>query len=49
LSPSLGRKESKLLNDVLALLYEVLDEASFDKARKAIIDKYGVVAEDRRR
>lgn len=49
LSPTLGPKESKLLKDVLALLYEALDDASFNKARKAIIDKYGASAEDRRR
>ena len=41
LSSELNRKERKLINEILALLSETLDDPSFEKAKQAILTKYG--------
>jgi len=43
---ALDRKQRKLISEILELLYGVLDAASYDKARCAIMEKYGVTTKD---
>jgi hypothetical protein len=42
LNTSLDKKQRKIISEILSILYDVLDESSFEKARNAILAKYQV-------
>ncbi len=44
LRSSLGRRERKIVSDILELLREVLDADQFERARKAIVAKFGAAS-----
>lgn len=46
LKTSLDRKQRRLLRDILELLYEILPEEWSDKAKRAIMNKYGMTSGD---
>ena len=52
LKSSLDRKERKIVSEILELLREVLDAEQFERARKAIVAKFGIksdASEDKQR
>ncbi len=46
LKSSLDKKQRKIVSDILAILYDVLDNPHFEAARDAILKKYQVQQED---
>ena len=42
LSASLDKKQRKIISEIIGILYDMLDEDSFEKARDAILAKYQV-------
>lgn len=42
LNASLDKKQRKIISEIIGILYDVLDEDSFEKARDAILAKYEV-------
>jgi hypothetical protein len=42
LNASLDKKQRKIISEIISILYEVLDEHSFEQARTAILAKYQV-------
>ncbi|RJQ78933.1 MAG: hypothetical protein C4519_11320 [Desulfobacteraceae bacterium] len=42
LKSSLDKKQRKVISEILELLYHVLDETTFEKARNAILNKYQI-------
>jgi hypothetical protein len=42
LNASLDKKQRKIISEIIGILYDVLEEHSFEKARDAILAKYQV-------
>ena len=42
LNPALDKKQRKIISDIISIIYNVLDESSFELARDAILAKYQV-------
>jgi hypothetical protein len=42
LNPALDKKQRIILSEIISILYDVLDESSFEKARNAILAKYQI-------
>ena len=42
LRSSLNKKQKKIVSDIIALLYDVLDDSNFEKARDAILNKFQI-------
>ena len=42
MSASLDKKQRKIISEIIGILYDMLDEDSFEKARDAILAKYQV-------
>jgi len=42
LNSALDKKQRKIISEIICVLYDVLDERSFEKAREAILNKYGM-------
>lgn len=42
LNPSLDKKQRKIISEIIGILYHVLDEGPFEKARDAILAKYRI-------
>ena len=42
LNPSLDKKQRKIISEIIGILYHVLDEGPFGKARDAILAKYQI-------
>lgn len=46
LNPTLDKKQKKIIRDIIEILYSVLDERSFEKARDAILQKYQIPSKE---
>ena len=42
LDTALDRKQRRIISEIISVLYEVLDEPTFEKARDAILAKYQI-------
>ena len=47
LDTKLDRKQRKIVEEIIKILYETLEEAAFEKARSAIFARFQVATRDR--